>query len=49
MQRILVDEFPFWLFPVATGARQRIFDGIETTHLKLVDTTGIVVVVYTPK
>ena len=53
MERSLVDEFHFWMFPVALGAGQRLFDGIDTTHLKLVDTTkfksGIVVLVYAPK
>jgi dihydrofolate reductase len=51
MQHNLVDEFHFWLFPVAAGSGQRLFDGIDTTHLKLRDTTrfstGIVVLVYT--
>jgi len=49
----LVDEFHFWLFPVAVGAGQRFFDRIDTTHLELLDTTrfnsGIVVLVYGPK
>jgi dihydrofolate reductase len=53
MKDNLVDEFHFWMFPVAVGAGQRLFDGIDTTHLKLVDTTrfdsGIVVAVYAPK
>jgi dihydrofolate reductase len=53
MEHNLVDEFHFWIFPVAVGAGQRLFDGIDTTHLKLVDTTrfdsGIVVAVYAPK
>jgi dihydrofolate reductase len=53
MERNLVDEFHFWLFPVAVGAGQRLFDGIDTTHLKLVDQTrfnsGIIVAVYAPK
>jgi dihydrofolate reductase len=53
MQHNLVDEFHFWLFPVAAGSGQRLFDRIDTTHLKLVDTTpfrsGIVVLTYTPK
>ena len=52
MQHNLVDEFHLWVFPVAVGAGQRLFDGIDTTHLKLVDTTrfdsGIVVLVYAP-
>jgi dihydrofolate reductase len=53
MQHNLVDEFHFWLYPVAVGSGQRLFDGIDTTHLKLVDTTtfssGIVVLTYAPK
>jgi dihydrofolate reductase len=53
MEHNLVDEFHFWLFPVAVGAGQRLFDQIDTTHLKLLDTTrfdsGIVVLVYGPK
>jgi dihydrofolate reductase len=49
----LVDEFHFWTFPVLAGGGQRLIDGIDTTHLKLVDqtvfTSGIVVLVYSPK
>jgi hypothetical protein len=41
------------VYPVAVGAGERLLDGIDTTHLKLVDTTtfdsGIVVMVYAPK
>lgn len=52
LQRNLVDEFHFWLFPVAVGSGQRLFDGIDMTTLKLVDTTtfstGIVVLTYAP-
>jgi dihydrofolate reductase len=47
----LVDEFHFWVFPVVAGAGDRLLDGLDTTHLKLVDTTpfqsGIVVHTYT--
>jgi dihydrofolate reductase len=43
----LVDEFHFWVFPVLAGGGQRLIEGIETTHLKLVESTtfrsGIIV------
>lgn len=49
----LVDEFHFWVFPVLAGGGQRLIEGIEVTHLNLVDTTtfasGIVVLTYAPK
>jgi dihydrofolate reductase len=49
----LVDEFHFWIFPVLLGGGQRLIEGIDATHLKLVETTrfgsGIVVNVYAPK
>jgi dihydrofolate reductase len=48
----LIDEFHFWVFPVLAGQGQRLIEGIETTHLKLVDTTtlgsGIVIHTCTP-
>jgi dihydrofolate reductase len=48
----LVDELHLWLFPVLAGGGQRLLDGIDTTHLRLAETTrfasGIVVNVYTP-
>jgi dihydrofolate reductase len=48
----LVDEFHFWVFPVATGTGDRLFDGIDTTTLKLLGSTtfksGIVVHTYAP-
>lgn len=48
----LLDELHFWIFPVLAGGGQHLIDGIETTHLKLVDTTpfesGIVVQTYAP-
>lgn len=49
----LVDEFHFWTFPVVVGSGDRLFDGVDITHLKLIDQTtfksGIVVGVYGPK
>ncbi len=49
----LVDEFHFWMFPVTVGNGDRLLDGMDTTSLKLVDTTtfksGIVVLTYAPK
>ena len=46
----LVDEFHFWVFPVVVGKGDRLFDGLDLTSLKLVDTSrfesGIVVLVY---
>ena len=53
LEHQLVDEYHFWVFPVAIGGGERLFDGIDTTHLKLLDTnafaSGIVVHVYGPK
>jgi dihydrofolate reductase len=49
----LVDEFHFWVYPLVAGSGQRLLDGIDMTHLKLVDKTvfksGIVILVYSPK
>ncbi len=49
----LVDELHLWVFPVIAGGGQRIFDGFDTTHLTLLDSTtfasGIVVHVLGPK
>ena len=49
----LVDEFHFWVFPILTGGGQRLIEGIDTTHLELLDTSvfssGIVVHVMGPK
>ena len=46
----LVDEFHFWVFPVVAGRGDRLFDGLDLTTLKLVETnrfaSGIVVLVY---
>jgi dihydrofolate reductase len=49
----LVDEFHFWYFPVLAGGGQRLIDGVDTTHLELLDVarfkSGIVVHVLAPK
>jgi dihydrofolate reductase len=49
----LLDELHLWIFPVLAGEGGRLIDGIEVTHLALVDTTrfasGIIVNVYSPK
>lgn len=49
----LVDEFHFWMFPVLAGSGQSLIDGIDVTHLQLVETTpfasGIVVHTYAPQ
>jgi dihydrofolate reductase len=48
----LLDELHLWVFPVIAGAGDRLLPGLETTHLKLVDTavfgSGIVVHVLAP-
>jgi dihydrofolate reductase len=53
LENKLVDEYHFWIFPVLAGAGERLFAGVDTTHLRLVDQTafesGIVVGVYAPK
>lgn len=49
----LVDEYHFWIFPVIAGTGDRLFDGLDLTHLELLDTTpfksGVVVMKYAPK
>jgi dihydrofolate reductase len=53
MEHGLVDEFHFWVFPVIAGGGERLFEGFDTTHLKLLDSStfasGIVVHVLEPK
>ena len=53
LEHKLVDEYHFWLFPMFLGSGERLFNGFDLTHLKLVDTTtfgtGIVVLKYEPK
>lgn len=49
----LVDEFHFWIFPVVAGSGDRLLEGLDLTHLQLLDSTrfksGIVVNVLAPK
>jgi len=49
----LVDELHFWIFPVLAGSGRRLIDGVDVTHLELIDSTrfgsGIVVNTYAPK
>lgn len=49
----LIDELHLWIFPVLAGGGQRLIEGIEPTHLQLVETTpfstGLVVNTYVPK
>jgi dihydrofolate reductase len=49
----LVDEYHLWVFPVVAGSGDRLFDGIDPVHLKLLDSTtfksGIVVHKLAPK
>jgi dihydrofolate reductase len=39
LENNLVDEYHFWLFPAFVGGGQRLFDGFDTRHLKLLRTT----------
>ena len=49
----LIDELHLWVFPVIAGTGDRILDGLDITHLRLLDTSvfasGIVVHVLGPK
>ena len=53
LENKLVDEYHFWVFPVLAGGGQRLIEGIDVTHLQLLDSTtfesGIVVHVLAPK
>jgi dihydrofolate reductase len=53
LEHKLVDEYHFWVFPVLAGSGERLFAGVDTTHLKLVNQTtfksGIVVGVDGPQ
>jgi dihydrofolate reductase len=49
----LIDELHLWVFPVVAGGGDRLLEGVDTTHMKLLDTSvfssGIVVHVLEPK
>lgn len=53
LEHKLVDEYHFWTFPTVAGSGERLFEGVDLTHLELLRTTsfasGIVVSVYGPK
>ena len=53
LEHKLVDEYHFWVFPVLAGSGGRLIDGIDLTHLQLLDAvkfdSGIVVHVCAPK
>jgi dihydrofolate reductase len=53
LQHGLVDEYLFWLVPVIAGSGARLYDGIDTTFLTLVDVVrlenGVLGLTYTPK
>ena len=53
LEHRLVDEYLFWLFPVIAGSGERLYDGIDTTELALVDVkqldNGIVGLTYVPQ
>jgi dihydrofolate reductase len=48
----LIDELHLWVFPVVAGRGDRMLDGVDTTHFRLLDTStfasGIVVHVLAP-
>jgi dihydrofolate reductase len=52
MQHGLIDEYRLMVFPVVVGSGKRLFDNIETTVLRLVETktfgSGVVVLSYRP-
>jgi dihydrofolate reductase len=54
IQHKLIDEFHFSVFPVAVGNGRRLFEGIDTSHLKLelagakTYSSGIVALTYVP-
>ena len=53
LEHRLIDELHLWIFPTVAGTGDRLLDGLDVTHLQLVDTTtfstGIIVATYAPK
>jgi dihydrofolate reductase len=53
LQHGLVDEFRFLVFPVAAGSGERIFEKLDQTPFKLLDTktfdTGVIALHYQPQ
>ncbi|MHC0430256.1 dihydrofolate reductase family protein [Streptomyces sp. O3] len=53
LENRLVDEYHFWMFPAFVGSGERLFDGFDPTHLRLLRCTpfksGITVLTYAPK
>ncbi|NUS45332.1 MAG: hypothetical protein HOQ24_16790 [Mycobacteriaceae bacterium] len=51
LEHKLVDEYHFWMYPTIAGRGERLLDGLDTTHLKLIKTTtfasGVIVLAYT--
>ena len=39
VERGLIDEFHFWIFPVLAGTSDSMYDGLGVTHLHLRSTT----------
>lgn len=53
LEHRLVDELHLWMFPVVAGGGDHLLEGLDLTHLELVESTpfesGIVVLVYRSK
>jgi dihydrofolate reductase len=53
LEHKLVDEYHLWIFPVIAGGGDHLFDGLDVTHLRLLDSTtfgsGIIVHKLAPK
>lgn len=53
LEHKLVDEYHFWMFPVLAGTGDRLFDGVDTTHLQLTGVdrfdSGITLLTYAPQ